>query len=177
MLAFYFRLSVFLWKKRKLGLHQGLKTSPSITRPSVNEFRKGWTWNEFSPQWPATASFSVNSNVTDLKYRIWQLEWRQEFEEILYMKMLFDFIYEISHKEFDLLDYTISYSILYNNFAQCLTCNFGLVRANFWFWPHKSWWWFAPCCSSRILKKLNNILYLFQELPKLQKLNNIFKSF
>ena len=30
------------------------------------------------------------------------------------MKMLFDFIYEISHKEFDLLDFTISYSILYN---------------------------------------------------------------
>ena len=114
MLAFYFRLSVFLWKKRKLGLHQGLKTSPSITRPSVNEFRKGWTWNEFSPQWPATASFSVNSNVTDLKYRIWQLEWRQEFEEILYMKTLFDFVYEISHKEFDLLDFAISYSILYN---------------------------------------------------------------
>ena len=30
------------------------------------------------------------------------------------MKMLFDFIYEISHKEFDLLDFIIYYTILYN---------------------------------------------------------------
>ena len=70
-ICFFLDSVCFFGKKRKLGLHKGLKTFPSITRQCewiqkrlnlkwvlttvlhhsiTSEFRKGW--NEFSPQRP-----------------------------------------------------------------------------------------------------------------------------
>ena len=171
----FFWFSVFLWKKRKLGLHKGLKTSPSITRQCEwiqkrlnlkwvlttvlhhsitsefrkgwnefspqrpvnefrkgwnwfrkgwNKFRKGWTWNEFSPQGPTTASFSVDSNVTDLKYRIWQWEWRQEFKEILYENAIWFYSWNIPQGIWPFRFHNILHNFI-QYFAKCPTCNFG----------------------------------------------------
>ena len=98
----------------------------------------------FSPKRPATASFSVDSNVTDLKVLC-----LMEF----YLKMLFDFSYQKSHKEFDLLWFHNIYTSLTHHFARCPTCDFGIwAISDKGFWPRRSWWWFAPCCSSQILK-------------------------
>ena len=122
-------------------------TECSLKNTSTQKKLKG----VFSPKRPATASFSVDSDVTDLKHRIWK--WKclslMEFN----VKIVFDLSYEISHKEFDLFWF---HNILYNSvqhFAQWPTCNFGIwAISDKGFLPRRSWWWFAPCCSSQILK-------------------------